>query len=191
MLGTSVHSYKKLNLGQKICDAFAKDKECDYQGLIPALGFGAAVGAYGLIDAIAGIVSLFMDIIPYIIMLGLDGLAAIVYLAGGAVSISCPPPSPRLRRANWMNRPLPALLLSWLRAAEAFAPKSRPNLPSTSLASLSHLRFSAWDFSGNDRAAACTAQSKLVTRTSAVAQDSVCTTEYFFKSLGCGRYQSR
>lgn len=39
-----------------------------------------------MLDAIAGMVYTFMDFIPYLIQLGVDVLAALVYAAGGGVS---------------------------------------------------------------------------------------------------------
>lgn len=44
------------------------------------------MGAFGMIDALVGMVGVFLDMVPYIISLGLDGLAAVAYLAGGIVS---------------------------------------------------------------------------------------------------------
>lgn len=41
-------------------------RQCDLQGLIPAIEFGCFVGAVGLVDALAGMISAFMEIIPYI-----------------------------------------------------------------------------------------------------------------------------
>ena len=132
MLGTAVHTYKRTDLSQDICDAYRKDKECDAHGLIPALGFGAAEGAYGIIDAIARIISLFVDVIPYIIMLGLDGLAAVVYLAGGAVSICSKLGVLGWWEAKGLNRRLPAPSPSLVAAMENCAMRSRQIRHSTS-----------------------------------------------------------
>jgi hypothetical protein len=53
---------------------------------VPRVEFGIFVGALGMIDAALGLVSSFMDIIPYLIQLGADVLAGLSYVAGGAVS---------------------------------------------------------------------------------------------------------
>lgn len=53
---------------------------------ISSVGFGAAVGALGLLDAIVGIVSAFLNIIPWVAVLTLDILAAVFFLASGLVS---------------------------------------------------------------------------------------------------------
>lgn len=88
VLGTSVSLYKFLPHAQDVCNSITKDKYCNFYGLIHAVGFGCFVGALGLVDAIAGMVAVFMDVIPFIILLAADALAAIVYLAGGLVC--CP-----------------------------------------------------------------------------------------------------
>lgn len=56
---------------------------------VPRIEFGIFVGALGMIDAVAGIVSAFREIIPYIFQLGIDVLAGLSYVAGGAVSLPC------------------------------------------------------------------------------------------------------
>lgn len=53
---------------------------------ISSVGFGAAVGALGLLDAIVGIVSAFLNIVPWVAVLTLDILAAVFFLASGLVS---------------------------------------------------------------------------------------------------------
>lgn len=53
---------------------------------ISSVGFGAAVGALGMLDAIVGIVSAFLNIIPWVAILTLDILAAMFFLASGLVS---------------------------------------------------------------------------------------------------------
>ena len=64
-----------------------KDEYCNLHGLIHAIQFGCFVGAVGLIDAIAGMVSVFLEtLVPFIIMLGMNALACVGYLAGGLVS---------------------------------------------------------------------------------------------------------
>lgn len=88
VLGTSVSLYKFLPKYQNECNALYKDSECNFFGLIHAVGFGCFVGALGLVDSIAGIVAVFLDVIPFIILLGADALASVVYLAGGLVCIN-------------------------------------------------------------------------------------------------------
>ncbi|KAL9528910.1 hypothetical protein SMMN14_07971 [Sphaerulina musiva] len=50
---------------------------------ISSVGFGAAVGALGMLDAIVGIVSAFLNIVPWVAVLTLDILAAMFFLASG------------------------------------------------------------------------------------------------------------
>lgn len=83
VLGTSISLTRYLPRAQDACNSISKDSYCDLHGLIPAIGFGCVVGAIGLLDAIAGCVTVFKDLIPTIIMMGADVLAAVCYLAGG------------------------------------------------------------------------------------------------------------
>lgn len=48
-----------------------------------SVGFGAAVGALGLLDALVGVASAFLSIIPWVAVLTLDVLAAVFFLASG------------------------------------------------------------------------------------------------------------
>ena len=41
-----------------------------------------------MIDAAVGLVAAFVDIIPYLIMLGVDALTSLIYVAGGGVSLA-------------------------------------------------------------------------------------------------------
>ncbi|KAK3723637.1 hypothetical protein LTR37_001518 [Vermiconidia calcicola] len=84
VFGTSVSLAEFLPKLQDLCNSTEKDKYCNLQGLIHAVQFGCFVGAVGLIDAIAGMVSVFLEtLVPFIIMLGMDALACVSYLAGG------------------------------------------------------------------------------------------------------------
>lgn len=48
--------------------------------------YGAFVGAFGLFDAVVGKTAIFVGAIPPLVTPVLDGLASILYLAGGIVS---------------------------------------------------------------------------------------------------------
>lgn len=50
------------------------------------LTFGAAVGAIGLLDALVGLASAFISMIPWVAVLALDAIAVGFYMAGGVVS---------------------------------------------------------------------------------------------------------
>lgn len=66
-------------------------KECrQFEGRWPSsTDFSAFVGAWGLLDALVGLVAVFVTALPLIAILVLDGLAAVFYLAGGVVSHNC------------------------------------------------------------------------------------------------------
>ena len=88
VLGLSAKLYKDIGIGKDICDAL--DEKCDFNGLQPAVGYCAFVGAWGLLDVIVGSVGVFVDAVPWLVTLGVDGLAAVFYLAGGIVSSAEP-----------------------------------------------------------------------------------------------------
>ena len=48
--------------------------------------YAAFTGAFGLLDALVGIVAAFVSAVPWFVTLGVDALAFIFYLAGGIVS---------------------------------------------------------------------------------------------------------
>ena len=108
--------------------------QCDFYGIIPAIEFGCFVGAVGLIDALAGMVSAFMDVIPYIVNLGLDALACLSYVAGGAVSIYVTPSHFSLRCADGQRSLWPLFSRNSTVAAMAAitAAGSRRKTPSSS-----------------------------------------------------------
>ena len=86
VLGVSVQLATRLKNFDNACDAIYGEKVCKLYGLIPAIRYCAFVGVFGIIDLLAGAASLFLDMIPYLVVLGFDGLATVFYLAGGVVS---------------------------------------------------------------------------------------------------------
>ncbi|TKA42390.1 hypothetical protein B0A54_06840 [Friedmanniomyces endolithicus] len=57
-----------------------------YFGSAPATtSYSAFAGAFGVLAALIGIATSFVEAIPEIIMVGVDGLAAVLLLAGGLV----------------------------------------------------------------------------------------------------------
>lgn len=56
-------------------------------GTAPATtGYNAFAGAFGILTALIGIAAAFMEMIPELIMAIVDGLASVIFLAGGIVS---------------------------------------------------------------------------------------------------------
>lgn len=51
-------------------------------------GYAAFTGGFGCLTALIGFAACFVEAIPAFIMAALDGLASIVFLAGGIVSAS-------------------------------------------------------------------------------------------------------
>jgi hypothetical protein len=63
-------------------------------GSVPATtGYSSFTGGFGVLVAIIGFASLWIEAIPSIIVLGFDGLAAILFACGGIVSTPWPLPS--------------------------------------------------------------------------------------------------
>lgn len=87
VLGLSANLYADIGIARQLCQASKND--CHLDGLQPAVGFLAFVGAWGLLDALAGAAAVFLDVIPWIVAAGVDGLAGVFYLAGGVVSRAC------------------------------------------------------------------------------------------------------
>lgn len=58
-----------------------------WTGTAPATtSYSAFAGAFGMLTAVIGTVAVFLDAIPGIIMAMVDGLASLIFLAGGIVS---------------------------------------------------------------------------------------------------------
>lgn len=58
-------------------------------GSIPATtSFNAFAGAFGVLVAVVGIAAIWVSAIPKLIMSGIDGLASVLLLAGGIVSLT-------------------------------------------------------------------------------------------------------
>jgi hypothetical protein len=122
------------------------------------------VGAVGLLDALMGMASAFTDIIPHIIQLGIDTLACVSYLAGGAVSSHGASSTLPTRVANMSHRR--SLAFSprhWMVAAtlEADALKSKRTTLSNSSGSSSPSSSSASASCGEEREVVGAATSKL------------------------------
>ena len=53
--------------------------------------YSAFAGAFGILTALVGIATIFMEAVPDLIMAIVDALASILFLAGGTVSPQCRP----------------------------------------------------------------------------------------------------
>jgi len=61
-------------------------------GAAPAVsGYNAFVGAFGMLAALIGTAVIWIDAVPDLIMAIVDGLASVLFLAGGIVSLYCRP----------------------------------------------------------------------------------------------------
>ena len=59
-------------------------------GSAPATtSYSAFAGAFGILTALVGIATIFMEAVPDLIMAIVDALASILFLAGGTVSLQC------------------------------------------------------------------------------------------------------
>ena len=96
VLGLSASLYPKVQRAKDFCDAIRNLPDCDFQGLGPTTGFAAFVGAFGLLDALAGAaVGVFLaERVKWWMLAIVDGLAGLFYLAGGIVSPPLPSLSP-------------------------------------------------------------------------------------------------
>ena len=74
-----LNSDRVQDLIDRLPDNFSLD------GIIPKVEFSAFVGAWGILQALVGMASAFVEAIPWIAMAAIDGLAALFYLAAGIV----------------------------------------------------------------------------------------------------------
>lgn len=62
-------------------------EQLDGTTLPATLGYMAFAGAFGMVMGFVGLAAIWVEMLQGIIMMGIDALAAIFYLAGGLVSV--------------------------------------------------------------------------------------------------------
>lgn len=90
MLGLSISLHIDISDAKDRCNRYFNGRNREilcYTGrLLPSLAYGAAAGAFGLLDCLIGLLAAFVSFIPWIAMVVLDALAAVLLLAHGIVS---------------------------------------------------------------------------------------------------------
>jgi len=88
MLATLILRICQLIFAVIVLGLSVKAAQWQWQGPVPATtAFSAFAGAFTLLVALVGIAAIWLSAIPSIIMSGIDGLAALLLLAGGIVSL--------------------------------------------------------------------------------------------------------
>lgn len=90
MLATLILRICQLIFAVIVLGLSVKAAQWQWQGPVPATtAFSAFAGAFTLLVALVGIAAIWLSAIPSIAMSGIDGLAALLLLAGGIVSLMC------------------------------------------------------------------------------------------------------
>ena len=86
MIGNLIARAFQLLCGAVVLGLSISAIKWQYFGAAPAsTSYSAFAGAFGVLAALIGIATSFVEAIPEIIMVGVDGLAAVLLLAGGLV----------------------------------------------------------------------------------------------------------
>jgi len=99
--------------GSTVQNDLDRNKNLMLYGLIPQIQFGAFVGAWGLLTSLVGIVAAFIEAIPWIAQMVLDGLALLFFFADAVVSICFLSPHFATSRET-----------SYLRSTKQYAPRA-------------------------------------------------------------------
>jgi hypothetical protein len=80
--------YRRIVFGAVVLGLSIEAIKWQYYGAAPATSpYSAFAGAFGILVALVGIAAGFIDAIPGLIMAAVDGLATLLFLAGGIVSL--------------------------------------------------------------------------------------------------------